>query len=73
MDYKGLQFSLIKPKNPDNGPIKKTGCGMVAYNRSLVLFGGRGDASTQLQPQPESSYQCGFTNELHLFDIREGE
>ena len=45
---------------------------MVAYNRCLVIFGGRGDAPTQ--PQPGSSYHSrGHTNELHTFDLLEGE
>ena len=40
-------------------PRKKAGCGMLTYDSKLVLFGGYGDG--------------GYTNELHLFDLKEGE
>ena len=61
----------MNSNNPENGPMKKSGCGMVSYNRCLVIFGGFGDAPTQ--PQPGSSYNGGYTNELHTFDLLEGE
>ena len=61
----------MSSNNPEEGPVKKYGCGMVSYHRSLIIFGGRGDAPTQ--PQPGASYSDGWTNELHTFDLLEGE
>ena len=41
------------------GPMKKHACAMVAYNSTLIIFGGlTGD---------------GPTNELHMFDLKAGE
>ena len=41
------------------GPKKKSFCGMVAYNSTLIICGGRADD--------------GSTNELHMFDLKAGE
>ena len=72
LDTNSLGFTLVPSKIPKNRPTKKSGCGMVAYNRCLVIFGGWGDAPTQ--PQPGSSYHSsGHTNELHTFDLLVGE
>ncbi len=62
---------MINPKNPDDGPMIKSCCGMVPYKKSLVIFGEYGDAPTH--PQPGASYQGRMTNELHLLDLVEGE
>ncbi len=71
IDTTGFYSSIINPKNPDDGPMKKCRCGMVPYKRSLVIFGGYVDAPTH--PQPGASYQDGWTNELHILDLVEGE
>ncbi len=62
---------MINPKNPDDGPMKKLGCGMVPYKKRLVIFGGYGEDPTH--PQPGASYQGRRSNELHVFDLVEGE
>ena len=41
------------------GPKKKHSCGMVAYNSTVIVYGGRADD--------------GPTNELHMFDLKAGE
>ena len=41
------------------GPKKKYACGMVAYNSTLIIYGGEADESA--------------TNELHMFDHNSGE
>ena len=62
-----------------SGPMRKTGCKMVAYGSNLVLFGGRGIPSGPTQPGAEfvksSNYTDGrgWTNELHTFDLIKGE
>ena len=52
-------------------PMKKRGCRMIAYNKSLLLFGGDGDVSYPIQPGSELIGHC--TNELHSFNLEEGE
>ncbi len=71
IDITGFDISRINPKNPDDGPMKKYDCGMVPYKKRLVIFGGYGAAPTH--PQPGASYQAGWCNTLHLFDLVEGE
>ncbi len=71
IDTTGFDLTIINPKNPDDGPMKKNRCGMVPYKKSLLIFGGYGPAPTH--PQPGASYQDGHTNELHLLDLVEGE
>ncbi len=71
IDTTGFDLSIINPKNPDDGPMRKRLCGMVPYKKSLVIFGGVGDGPTH--PQPGASYQNGYSNELHLLDLVEGE
>ena len=54
-------------------------CGMVAHDSKLVLFGGYGFPSGPTQPGAEfikdSRYTDGrgWTNEIHTFDLKEGE
>ena len=62
-----------------SGPMRKTECVMIAFDRKLLLFGGYGDLSGPTQPgakfikNSNSSSGRGRTNELHLFDLKEGE
>ena len=43
----------------EGGPIKKAGSRMIIYDSKIVLFGGRS--------------KSGRTNELHTFNLKEGE
>lgn len=58
-------------------PTKKFGCKMVVTNDNrLVLFGGYGIPSGPTQPGAEfilNTNGNGWTNELHSFDLWEGE
>ena len=62
-----------------SGPMRKRACGMVAHDSKLVLFGGYGYPSGPTQPGAEfikdSRYTngVGWTNEVHIFDLKEGE
>ena len=62
-----------------SGPMRKTGCRMIAFDKKLLLFGGYGYPSgpTQLGAKfiKNNNYSDGrgWTNELHLFDLKEGE
>ena len=61
------------------GPMRKVGCGMVAHDSKLVLFGGYGYPSGPTQPGAEFTRSSrftdgvGWTNEVHTFDLKEGE
>ena len=58
------------------GPMKKAACGMVACDSKLVLFGGYGIPSGPTQPGAEfirSIGDSGWTNEVHTFNLKEGE
>ena len=62
-----------------SGPMRKAGCGMIAFDRKLLLFGGYGipsDSTQQGAKFIKSSRSIGgrgWTNELHLFNLKEGE
>ena len=72
IDTKSFTWKQLSPYTND-GPMKKTGCGMVFYHNKLVLFGGyTGDPPTG-RTQPGATYKDGQTNELHVFDLKEGE
>ena len=43
----------------EGGPMSKRGSGMIVYDSKIVLFGGFG--------------KSGKTNELHTFNLKEGE
>ena len=62
-----------------DGPMKKTFSAMVVYNNQLIVFGGGGIPSGPIQPgsefivNPNATDGRGWTNEMHSFDLKEGE
>ena len=73
------EWRELGESNPQDGPMKKTGCQMVAFNNdALALFGGFGIPSSTIQPgssfikEKEYSNGSGWTNELHLFNVNKG-
>ena len=74
-----LKWTQLTTPDPSSGPTKKTGCGMVAYGSRLVLFGGYGSPCGPTQPGAEFIRNSnktdgrGWSNELHVFDVTEGE
>ena len=63
LDTKTLTWTLLADYTA-NGPRKKISCQMVACGDKLALFGGYGP------PHGGIANEC--TNELHIFDLREG-
>ena len=55
--------------NSENGPMKKSGCGMVAFHQALLVVGGK--EIPLKNPQPLAQYQ--YTNEHHLHKLGTGE
>ena len=71
LDMDTLEWSQLP-----SGPMKKYGCGMVSYEGQLILFGGYGILSGPTQPGAQFerfTTNSGYTNELHSFNLEEGE
>ena len=58
-----------------NGPMKKSACGMVYFNKKKVaVIGGFGPPPASLQPgasfikNKHYTNEYGWTNEIHIFD-----
>ena len=61
LDINSLNWTqLTTPDSSISRPMNKTGCGMVAYNDQLILFGGWTDG-----------YR--YTNMVHVYDFQKGE
>ena len=79
LNLESFKWAKIHPQNDKSeGPICKGGCGFVAIDsKTLICFGGYGIGSWI---QAESTFTRdtgytdgnGWTNELHLFDIKRG-
>ena len=72
LDTKTCTWTQLTPHN-NGGPMKKSACGMVFYQNKLVLFDGDAGDSPTGSTQPGASYEYGDTNELHVFDLNNGE
>ena len=75
-----LNWTQLSTPDSSSGPMKKSRCGMIAYGNHLVVFGGYGYPSCgPTQPGAEfvkdDRYTDGrgWSNELHVFDVMEGE
>ena len=71
-----LEWEDMKETIPAGGPLPKLGCGIVAYQQQLALIGGFCATPTgPLQSGTKFIKSCnryGWTNEFHLFSIKEG-
>ena len=73
LDTKTYTWKQLSSHTNNGGPMKKAGCGMVFYETKLVLFGGYISDFPTGHTQPGASYKDGQTNELHVFDLKDGE
>ena len=77
LNCSNLKWRLLsRSGSSEHSPTKKRGSGMVLFQYSLCLFGGRGDQPTNpAQPGAEfvETAVGVYTNELHLFDLEKGE
>ena len=78
MSSQELEWSQLSVEFDPNGPMRKSGCGMVWFdNMKLAVIGGFG--MPHGPPQPGSTFITderytdgrGFTNEIHFYDIEE--
>jgi len=79
LDPTSLEWKQQRVLNQADGPMRKTGCGMVPYGQDqLALFGGYGFPTSPIQPgatfTKDTRYTdgSGWSNELHSFNINEG-
>lgn len=82
LDLDTLTWSLVSPAEIEGAPMKKTGCGMVHLSQDkLAVIGGYGIPTDPTQPQVGSTFVKhtrftdgrGWTNEIHLFDLNQGD
>ena len=80
LDTTRWQWREVQVHNPSEGPVKKYGCAIISYDGDkLVLIGGCGIPTGPIQPgstfikDRRFTDGRGWTNELHLFHLREGE
>ena len=73
-----LNWEELRQSTPQ-GPVAKQGCGLASFQGGKVgLFGGFGIPTGPTQPGSTFTRRTGFsdgrgwTNEFHLFDLREG-
>ena len=65
----------VQVRNQSEGPMRKVGCRMVAYEDKLALFAGLGIPSGRQQPGAafvKKSNGKGETNEFHFFHTKQG-
>ena len=69
----------LRPVNPEEGPMPKSGCGIISTSATtLCMIGGYGVPYGSLQPGSKfvqdklSKNGEGWSNEIHSFDIPSG-
>ena len=80
LDTKTSSWTQLAAHSAD-APMKKSGCGMIVYENSVIIIGGLGTRNGPIQPGSEwvceDEYEDpntqGLTNEMHKYDLREGE
>ena len=74
LDTKTWCWSQVSPQNADGAHMPKFACGMIAFRNSLVVFGGYGRPRGPTEPQSfiKAGGGKGWTNELHIYNLSEG-
>ena len=79
LDSVTLEWRELQPLNQGDGPMRKSGCGMVSFlPDQLAVFGGYGIPTGPTQPGTIFTENIDFTdgrgwsNELHVLNITEG-
>ena len=73
LDTKTWCWSQVSPQNADGAPMPKSGCGMIAFRNSLVIFGGFGRPREPTEPQSFiKGGGRGWTNEFHIYNLSKG-
>ena len=82
LDTKTSSWTQLAAHSAD-APMKKIECAMIVYENSVLIIGGWGTRNGPIQPgsewvcKDEDEYEDpdteGQTNEMHKYDLREGE
>ena len=77
LDTEKFCWSVMAPKNADGAPMAKVGCGMIAFENSLGVFGGLGIPRGPKQPRSliksiGFTDGRGWTDEFHIYNLSEG-
>ncbi len=78
LDTRSMTWKQLSPQH-DSGPMRKTECQVIYYNDSLIVIGGCGIPSGELQSGSQFTknicYQNGrgYTNEIHKYHISQGK
>lgn len=76
LDTKIYHWSKVTPQNAQEfSPMAKGAAALVACGETLALFGGKGLPHGPLQPGSafiEESGGTGYTNEFHIYHLKEG-
>ena len=78
LNIKSWTWTRVSDGGADGGPCKKDGCRMMAYQDQLLVVGGRYSGGGDYDEMPssrqaESSYESGYTNEVHCFNLTTGK
>ena len=71
LDIKNLRWRKVCDGGP-RGPGKKEGCRMISYQDQLLVVGGF-YGKTPSSRQAGASYERGWTNEVHSYNLTTGE
>ena len=78
LDTEKLCWSQVSPQNADGAPMPKYGCGTIAFENCLGVFGGYGVPRGPTEPQSfikstRFTGGRGWTNEFHIYNLSEGQ
>ena len=84
LDTKTSSWIELATHSATDAPMKKTVCGMILYENSVVVIGGVGIRNGPIQPGSEwmklrdeddtdDPNTKGYTNEMHKYDLIEGK
>ncbi len=78
LDTRSMTWKQLSPQH-DSGPMRKSDCQMIYCNDSIIVIGGYGIPSGELQSGSqftESKHHHdgrGYTNEIHKYHISQGK
>ncbi len=78
LDTRSMTWSQLSPQH-DSGPMRKYSCQMIHHNNTLIVIGGYGTPSGELQSgshfTKDKPYQDddGWTNEIHMYNISQSK
>ena len=82
LDTQTMSWHEVKVDNPNRAPMKKNSCGMVAFKDGeedlLFVCNGAGLLCTAAQAEAlyipwKENPDYGWSNEIHLFSLNDGE